>query len=454
MVELFQHQAEVIWGQQTYKSEELQETVLDISAYMMGMAVDKRIMLSLDDEKEMALCFLAGGFTDLEIYIIHPEAPLQKYDFLLKSGMPVLKSLSRLKKFRRVSKSNTAPQVVFSTSNTTKADNRWIHIPYEVLIKKAIMLKELLEIQKEDATYLFSPLCFIQSCWILLMFLYAGGTVYISKFDFNHLERLIESNRINILVTVPSIARSLLAYKVNMKGMKMLCLGGDFADRDLVTAMANAWPWLKYSNVYGCTETSAADIVLCPVHLDLDDKRIFSIGKQSKYSTVTIRKAETDEVAEINEAGVIWIDGKFVSNDTQPFKKNRVTGFCTGDIGYKDEDGYYFFQGRSAGMIKNNGMKVSAFEVEAVLRNHPSVRDAVVFGTSTVRYGECVNAVVCLAKDITFEELIKYLSGCLEKYKIPRYFYKTDEIIKTVSGKVCRQKEVLSSYILPENLIN
>jgi acyl-CoA synthetase (AMP-forming)/AMP-acid ligase II len=112
--------------------------------------------------------------------------------------------------------------------------------------------------------------------------------------------------------------------------------------------------------------------------------------------------------------------------------------FRTGDEGRIDENGFITIVGRIKEVINSGGAKVSPHEVEAVLKQHPQVQDAVVFGLTNVDVGETVAAAV--VGDVTERELRKFAAGLLPFHKVPTRIVRVDAIPIASSGKVQRNK--------------
>ena len=116
--------------------------------------------------------------------------------------------------------------------------------------------------------------------------------------------------------------------------------------------------------------------------------------------------------------------------------------FRTGDIGYYDADGYFYILDRLKDMIVTGGENVYSGEVEAVIFDHPAVREVAVFGIPDPHWGELVAACVVLkpSMSITAEVLTAYCRGRLANYKVPRHleFSETD-LPKNGSGKVLKR---------------
>jgi acetyl-CoA synthetase len=117
--------------------------------------------------------------------------------------------------------------------------------------------------------------------------------------------------------------------------------------------------------------------------------------------------------------------------------------YYTGDVAWRDEDGYYWFVGRSDDVIKSSGYRIGPFEVESAILEHPSVLECAVTGVPDPDRGTVVKATVILAKGwAPSEELKKELQNHVKKttapYKYPRIIEFVAELPKTISGKIRR----------------
>ncbi|MGM0377748.1 MAG: AMP-binding protein, partial [Bacteroidota bacterium] len=117
--------------------------------------------------------------------------------------------------------------------------------------------------------------------------------------------------------------------------------------------------------------------------------------------------------------------------------------YYTGDIAWRDEDGYYWFVGRVDDVIKSSGYRIGPFEVESALMTHPAVVECAVTGAPDEIRGQVVKASVVLAKDYQgSDELIKEIQDHVKQttapYKYPRIIEFVNELPKTISGKIRR----------------
>ncbi len=177
-----------------------------------------------------------------------------------------------------------------------------------------------------------------------------------------------------------------------------------------------------------------------------------SMGKPSPGYDVDIVN-EKGESCEVGEEGQIVIRtdkrlpvGMFMGYHRDPELTSQVWHdgvYHTGDMAWRDEDGYFWFVGRADDVIKSSGYRIGPFEVESALLEHPSVLECAVTGVPDPVRGQIVKATVVLTKGYKpSEELVVELQNHVKKvtapYKYPRVIEFVDELPKTISGKIRR----------------
>ena len=122
---------------------------------------------------------------------------------------------------------------------------------------------------------------------------------------------------------------------------------------------------------------------------------------------------------------------------------NRNGWYHTGDIAYRDRDGYFWFVGRTDDVIKSSGYRIGPFEVESALMRHPAVLECAITGVPDEIRGQVVKATIVLAdayRDKASSALVKeiqaYAKEVTAPYKYPRVVEFVDELPKTISGKI------------------
>lgn len=193
---------------------------------------------------------------------------------------------------------------------------------------------------------------------------------------------------------------------------------------------------------YGLSETSPV------THANfIDGKNIIgSIGVPWPDTEVVVLDLETGEPVGINEKGEIAIKGPQVMkgywNRPDATEEAFKDGwFMTGDIGYMDEEGFFYIVDRKKDMIIAGGYNVYPREVEEVLYEHEAVKECAVIGVPDEYRGETVKAFIVKKDNITVteEELDAFCRGKMASYKVPRLYEFRDELPKSLIGKVLRR---------------
>lgn len=204
---------------------------------------------------------------------------------------------------------------------------------------------------------------------------------------------------------------------------------------------------LKLMEGFGQTET----IVTLATFPWMDPKP-GSMGKPSPEYSIELFNAE-GKPCDVGEEGEIVIDtragtppGIFIGYKADSEKTASVwyDGYYhTGDMAWKDEDGYFWFVGRADDIIKTSGYRVGPFEVESALIEHPAVLECAITGVPDPIRGQVIKATIVLTKNYTASEELKHeLQDHVKKvtapYKYPRVIEFVKELPKTISGKIRR----------------
>ncbi|MCW2650828.1 MAG: acyl-CoA synthetase (AMP-forming)/AMP-acid ligase [Mycobacterium sp.] len=191
---------------------------------------------------------------------------------------------------------------------------------------------------------------------------------------------------------------------------------------------------------YGMTEATHQVSTVLP--FDNEGTRLNTVGASS---SVSVRIVDDDGATRpIGAIGEIWLSGPTVVrgylNDSGATASNFVDGWLhTGDLGAVDRHGALSVTGRIKEQINRGGEKISPERVENVLKSHPDVAQAVVFGVPDPLYGERVAAVV-VTRDRCHVDLIAHSRGRLADFEIPERIAFTDELPLTSKGSVNRRR--------------
>ncbi len=285
----------------------------------------------------------------------------------------------------------------------------------------------------------------------------ATGFVYHGNFDANKYLQLLQDNEVNVLCCTPTEYR-VIAKVRNIGDYKLPALrsavsAGEPLNREVIDTFK------QYFNVtvrdgYGQTENTLLVGILEGMEV-----RPGSMGKPTPGNRVDIIN-EDGEPCEVGEVGDIAVHREtpalfknYYKDPERTAMQFRGEWYVTGDRAKKDEDGYFWFEGRSDDIIISSGYTIGPFEVEDALVKHPAVKECAVVGSPDEVRGTIVKAFVVLREGVDHihqEELVKELQEHVKNltapYKYPRKVEFIEELPKTTSGKIrrieLRQKEL------------
>lgn len=270
-------------------------------------------------------------------------------------------------------------------------------------------------------------------------------TVVMTRWDRELAAELIQHYRVTHWINIATMAIDFLANpRAGEYDLSCLQLigGGGAAMPAAVAERLHTLTGLSYVEGYGLSET------VSQTHMNPPDRaKPQCLGIPSFDVDSRILDAETGRELGPNEVGEIvsrgqqvfqgyWgrpeaTDAAFVELDGERF-------FRTGDLGYYDDEGYFFLVDRLKRMINAAGYKVWPANVEAILYRHPDVLEACVIASPDARRGETVKAVVVLHEGRRLDEvsLIEWARGQMAAYKVPHRVEFVSELPKTATGKL------------------
>ena len=172
-----------------------------------------------------------------------------------------------------------------------------------------------------------------------------------------------------------------------------------------------------------------------------DKSKRGSVGMILPDYEMRVLNPDKNGVGEICLKGKGMFDAYFSPWQTR--KQLSPSGwFNTGDLGRLDEDGFLFLSGRTKNVINYCGMKIFPHEIEAVLNQHPVVKESLVFGVTHPQYGQIPAAKIVLREEgegkFNSKEMGKFCYKHLSPYKVPKEFHCVSNLDKTQSGKIKR----------------
>jgi len=333
------------------------------------------------------------------------------------------------------------PWIIVSGSGTT-GQPKLIPIGHRAQRARTEMSKEWLNIDRHDVVASMSHLDFHAPKNRFLEALWAGAAYYTELYKENNIFRLC-NDRISILHATVFHMQILLAQYGNnhhrlLPNLKALTIGGSGVSYDLRQAIRNR---LTDNLIvrYASNETGPISVIKAPDVF----RRGSAVGKPLATVEVSILDPSHNKVPP-NVPGVVAIKspGNFSGYINQP-NINRISfmefGFLPGDLAKLDADGTITHMGRSDQMMIFNGINIFPAEIETVLSNHPSVRDAISFPISHPVHQDVPVAAISKNKNspVVEQELLDYCSERLGP-RSPRRIFIIDEIPRNERGKVIR----------------
>ncbi|MGY3567276.1 o-succinylbenzoate--CoA ligase [Sinomonas sp. RB5] len=301
-----------------------------------------------------------------------------------------------------------------------------------------------MDVNRNDVALMISPLFHVASLDMgLLPMLLKGATVVLEqKFDPGRALELIERHRITALSGVPTTYQLLAEHpawaSTDISSLDKLTCGGSAVPLRVLEAYEERG--LGFSNGYGMTETAPGATTL-PAWRSRE--KAGSSGLPQFFTDIRIADP-LGEVLAPGEVGEIQISGPNVIkqywNRTEATRDSYADGiwFKSGDMGYRDEEGFLFVSDRLKDMIISGGENIYPAEVEAAIVELPQVASVAVIGVADEKWGEVPRAVVTLREgtSLTQEDIRAHLDGRLARYKIPKSVVFVEEMPRTASGKI------------------
>jgi acyl-CoA synthetase (AMP-forming)/AMP-acid ligase II len=286
-----------------------------------------------------------------------------------------------------------------------------------------------------------APLMHGNAQWTMCISFFGGNTLVLStdrRFDADSIWDLVEREGINTISLVgDAMARPLvdaLDHRAQPPTLFAIVSGGAILSPAIKTEFNTRAPNLLVIDAFGASETGANGAV------DVTEK-----GPRFRMNEWTTVITEDGKPAPVGEVGLLARRGHVPIGYFKDEQKTAATFVeidgvrwaIPGDRAVIEEDGTINVLGRGSQCVNTGGEKVFPEEVEAVLKSHPDVFDAVVVGVPDERWGEAVTAVVSprAGRTVTLDALLDLARTALAGYKLPRHLVVVDEVERTPAGK-------------------
>lgn len=272
-----------------------------------------------------------------------------------------------------------------------------------------------------------------------------GGTsVLMGAFDPGHLLEAVNTERLSIVFMVPTMFQMLMEHPdfpaADLSRIKFCISGGAPCPRPVAEAY-----WAKgviFKSGYGMTEVGPNCFALPDHEMQ---RKAGSVGFPIFHAGMRIMADDgpcgPGEVGELQIAGAHLCSGYWRNPDA--FGEANPDGwFRTGDLAYRDDEGFYYIVDRKKDMFISGGENVYPVEVETVLYRHPAVSEAAVLGVADARWGEVGKAFIALKPGVhvTEADLLAHCRAQLARYKVPKSVEFRGTLPKSAAGKILKRE--------------
>ena len=337
---------------------------------------------------------------------------------------------------------------IIYTSGTTGSP-KGVMLTHRNLVANVQSIQSYLQLQSSDRILNVLPFYYSYGNSVLHTHLAAGGCLVLENslmYPKKVLELMVQEKATGFS-GVPSTFALLLGrtklVEFDLSSLRYVTQAGGPMPPAKIRAFREILPKTQFIVMYGQTEATARLTYLPAAMLD---QKLGSIGVPISGVTIEVR-TEQGAIAPVGEIGEIIASGANISagywKDAAKSAEVFVNGWLhTGDLAYRDADGYLFIEGRSSDMIKTGAHRVSPKEIEEVITELEGVEEAAVIGIEDEILGQVIKAIIVPRLDQTLEkrQVQLHCKNNLANYKVPKEIEFVSELPKTASGKVQRFK--------------
>ena len=349
------------------------------------------------------------------------------------------------------------PHVMLYTSGTT-GNPKGVLSSHRSYVLAAAQSQNGLRLGEEDVGVSMFPM-FHMGGWALPLGLWWSGAtaVILPKAEPEACLAAIARERATYFYGIPTLYQWMMDAprfaSHDLSSLRLIATGTSAMSAEQVRAIRERFPAEAMIIIYGSTEAGQVTMLRPPDVL----RKPTSVGRPSLNVDVRIVDPAGNDVAD-GEAGEILCRSEFLMlaywRMPEATEEALAGGwYHTGDLAVRDEEGFLYIAGRVKDMIKTGGENVFPAEVEAVLREHPAIHDAAVFGIPDPVWGESVVAAVVRdgTSELTADAVVAHVKSRLAGYKKPKHVVFVEELPKTAAtGRV--QKTILKEAFVAGRL--
>ncbi len=368
---------------------------------------------------------------DVELTAIVEESGFNNTKILsAHNHLPAIKQFVQIR--NRGSKKiprTTMSKIVLQTGGTTGISKEAAHKPsvFNYLNPFLALFNKFNMLERQTA-YIATPIYHGYGLGVLLLFLALGKKIVVSKgFDSKRACKIIRTHQVEVVTVVPLMLQKMLNHSVeSLQSLKSIASGGAKLSSKLIEETQNKLGDVLF-NLYGTSE-AGLNVIATPHDLRYSST---TIGKKINGVQLKVMSKNMKEVR-VGEIGHFCITNDWSIRN----KKNRW--IQTGDVGFCDEQGYYFLLGRTDDLVVSGGENVYPIDVEQVLITHHAIEDVAVIGVTDEQYGQRLKAFILPIKNatITNEEITTWLRSRVARFQMPKEIMMVEEMPYTSLGKI------------------
>ena len=338
--------------------------------------------------------------------------------------------------------------IIIYTSGTTGKPKGCL-LTHGNVIANARQITNWLGFTAKDRLLTIMPLFHMNAVSVTTMSaLYAGGSTVVSpKFSASRFWQIISDYQVTSFGSVATMLSMLLSTYPNgvpnglkTNQLRFAMCGSAPVPAEVLRRFEETFKCLVVEG-YGLSESTCRSTFNPPDQRRRPGSCGVPIGNEMRVVDEEDREVADGELGEIVLRGENILKG-YYKNDTANATAFRNGWFHTGDIGYRDADGFYYIVDRKSDMIIRGGENIYPREIDEVLYQHPDIAAAAAVGVKDELYGEEVAAVVVLkpGANTTAQELIDYCKARLADFKCPKTVHFVEDIPKGPTGKLLKRE--------------
>ena len=353
--------------------------------------------------------------------------------------------------FKKENKNQLTPEdeaIIIYTSGTTGKPKGCL-LTHGNVIANARQISQWLGFNEKDRLLTVMPLFHMNAVSVTTMSaLYAGGSTVVSpKFSASRFWQIISDYQITSFGSVATMLSMLLSTYpdgvpegLKTDQLRFAMCGSAPVPAEILRRFEETFKCLVIEG-YGLSESTCRSTFNPPDERRRPGSCGLPIGNEMRVVDEEDRDVPDGELGEIVLRGENILKGYF-KNEAATETAFRNGWFHTGDIGYRDADGFYFIVDRKSDMIIRGGENIYPREIDEVLYQHPQIASAAVIGIPDELYGEEVAAVVVLKPGAKTSEqgVIEFCKARLADYKCPKTVRFVDDIPKGPTGKLLKRE--------------